>query len=69
MYDNHFLLLMTRKLSGEASKQELEELTGLIATNPALKEEADIYTRYWEQQQEENANTELGVAKSIKTNQ
>lgn len=66
MYDNRFLLLMTRKLSGEASQPELDELAGLLTADPSLKEEADIYTRYWEQQQEENANTELALQKVLK---
>src|SRR5688500_9141663 len=66
MYDNRFLLLMTRKLSGEASQLELDELAGLLSADPALKEEADIYTRYWEQQQQEqNANTESALQKVL----
>ena len=66
MYDNRFLLLMTRKLSGEASLPELDELAGLLSADPALKEEADIYTRYWEQQQQEqNANTESALQKVL----
>jgi ferric-dicitrate binding protein FerR (iron transport regulator) len=66
MYDNHFLLLMTRKLSGEASQPELDELAGLLSADPALKEKADIYTRYWEQQQQEQtANTELALGKVL----
>ena len=66
MYDNRFLLLITRKLSGEASQQELDELNGMIAADPALKGEVEIYTRYWEQQQEENADTELALQKVLK---
>ncbi len=66
MYDNRFLLLLTRKLSGEASQQELEALTRMVGADPALKEEADIYTRYWEQQQQEqHANTELALKKVL----
>lgn len=66
MYDNRFLLLMTRKLSGEASQPELDELAGLLSADPALKEEADIYTRYWEQQQQDqNANTESALQKVL----
>lgn len=66
MYDNRFLLLITRKLSGEASQPELDELTRLLSADPALKEEADIYTRYWEQQQQEqNASTELALQKVL----
>lgn len=66
MYDNRFLLLMTRKLSGEASQLELDELAGLLSADPALKEEADIYTRYWEQQQQEqNTNTESALQKVL----
>jgi len=66
MYENRFLLLMTRKLSGEASQPELDELSALLSADPALKEEADIYTRYWEQQQQEkNANTESALQKVL----
>lgn len=66
MYNNRFLLLLTRKLAGEASQPELDELTGLLSADPALKEEADIYTRYWEQQQQEqNVNTELALQKVL----
>lgn len=66
MYENRFLLLMTRKLSGEVSQPELDELAGLLSADPALKEEADIYTRYWEQQQQEQtANTELALQKVL----
>lgn len=66
MYENRFLLLMTRKLSGEASQPELDELAGLLSADPALKEEADVYIRYWEQQQQEqNGNTELALQKVL----
>lgn len=66
MYDNRFLLLMTRKLSGEATQPEMDELAGLLSADPALKEEADIYTHYWEQQQQEqNVNTELALQKVL----
>jgi transmembrane sensor len=66
MYDNRFLLLLTRKLSGEASQEELEELAGMVAADPALKEEADIYARFWEQQQQEqHATTELALQKVL----
>lgn len=66
MYENRFLLLMTRKLSGEASQVELDELTALLSADPALKDEADIYKRYWEQQQQEqNATTELALQKVL----
>src|SRR5687767_13050059 len=66
MYENRFLLLMTRKLSGEASQSELDELAGLLSADPALKEEADVYIRYWEQQQQEQtANTESALRKVL----
>lgn len=66
MYDNRFLLLMTRKLSGEGTPEELEELSVLLLANPALQEEADLYTRYWEQQQEPYADTEPALQKVLR---
>ncbi|WP_276482683.1 FecR family protein [Paraflavitalea pollutisoli] len=66
MYDNRFLLLMTRKLSGEGTPEELEELNGLLSAHPSLQEEADLYTRYWEQQQEPYADTEPALQKVLR---
>lgn len=65
MYDNRFLLLMTRKLSGEGTPEEGEELRALLADNPSLQAEADLYTRYWEQQQEPYADTEPALQKVL----
>jgi ferric-dicitrate binding protein FerR (iron transport regulator) len=66
MHDNRFLLLVTRKLSGEASQSELEELASLILKDLSLKEEFDILSRYWQQEnQEQTASTELALQKTL----
>jgi len=66
MHDNRFLLLVTRKLSAEASPEELEELAGLIKQDPSLKEEYDILNRYWQQEnQQQTANTEFALQKIL----
>lgn len=66
MHDNRFLLLVTRKLSGEASPDELEELAELIKQYPSLKDELDILSRYWQQEnQEQTANTEFALQKTL----
>lgn len=66
MQDNRFILLLTRKLSGEATPAELEELAGIISLNPAYKEDADIFNRYWQQEeQEQNVNTESALQKTL----
>lgn len=66
MNENRFLLLMTRKLSGEATPEELTELAALLATDTALQSEADLYARYWEQPlPAQNAHTEPALQKVL----
>ncbi|PZR22654.1 MAG: hypothetical protein DI535_25755 [Citrobacter freundii] len=66
MHENRFLLLVTRKLSGEASPGELEELADLIKKDPSLKEEYDILSRYWQlETPEQTVNTELALQKTL----
>ncbi|MET0462564.1 MAG: FecR domain-containing protein [Chitinophagaceae bacterium] len=66
MRDNRFLLLVTRKLSGEASQDELQELADLLKRDPSLKEEFDIMSRYWQQEaREHTANTEWALQKTL----
>lgn len=66
MHDNRFILLVTRKLSGEASQDELQELAELLKTDPSMKEEFDVMCRYWQQEnQEQTANTELALQKTL----
>jgi transmembrane sensor len=66
MQDNRFILLVTRKLAGEATQNELEELAGLVSMNPSFKEDADLFNRYWQQEeQEQNVNTESALQKTL----
>lgn len=66
MDDNRFLILVTRKLSGEATREEQHELAELIRTNPSLKEEFELFSKYWQQEsQEQTANTELALQKTF----
>ncbi|MCG2613421.1 FecR domain-containing protein [Terrimonas sp. NA20] len=66
MRDNRFLLLVTRKLSGEASQCELQELADLLKTDTSLREEFEIMSRYWQQEnQEQTANTEAALQRTL----
>lgn len=47
MDDGRFILLATRSLSGEASKEELEELLALVEENPAYKERSVLLEAFW----------------------
>lgn len=63
-HDKRFLLLVTRKLAGEASAEELNELADMIRTNPSLNEELIFLQKYWEQEsQQQNAGTEVALIK------
>ena len=63
-HDKRFLLLVTRKLAGEASAEELNELADMIRANPSLKEELILLQKYWEQKsQQQNAGTEVALKK------
>lgn len=66
MDDNRFLLLVTRKLSGEATGEELNELADLVRKNPSLREELHLLSRYWQQEIHElTANTESALQKTL----
>jgi transmembrane sensor len=66
MQNDRFLLLLTRKLAGEATPEELEELNALVAAEPRLKAEVDMYARFWaEQQQAQLVNKELAWQKIL----
>lgn len=66
MDDNRFLLLVTRKLAGEATVEELNELAEQIRTNPSLKEEFDLLQKYWQQENEQQtAGTEAALQKVL----
>ncbi len=66
MHDNRFILLVTRKLSGEASQDELQELAELLRTDPSMKDEFDVISRYWQQENQEQAtNTESALQKTL----
>lgn len=63
-HDKRFLLLVTRKLAGEASAEEMNELADMIRTNPSLNEELILLQKYWEQEsQQQNAGTEVALMK------
>jgi transmembrane sensor len=49
MDDNRLLDLIGRKLSGEASSEELKELEGLVQQQPELKHRIAILQQFWEQ--------------------
>ena len=66
MHDNRFLVLITRKLSGEATITELAELADMLSNDLSLRKEAEVYARYWEQQQQEqHGSTEQALQKVI----
>ena len=47
---NHFWSLLSKKLSNEASPEELQELTGILLSNAELHHQADLLTEMWKQQ-------------------
>jgi len=51
MDNNDFLLLVSKKLSGEALDAEVKELENLIAVNPELNKQYKLLQQFWEQQQ------------------
>jgi ferric-dicitrate binding protein FerR (iron transport regulator) len=66
MRDNRFLLLVTRKLSGEASQNELQELADLLKNDLSSKEEFEMMSRYWQQEnQAQTTNTESALQKTL----
>lgn len=67
MDDKRFSLLVTRKLAGEASADELNELAALIRNDPSLKEEWALLQKYWEQEnQQQSASTETALQKVLR---
>ncbi|HEY5771905.1 MAG TPA: FecR domain-containing protein [Chitinophagaceae bacterium] len=47
---NQFWSLLSKKLSGEATSEELEELQSILLSTPDLHSQADILTEMWQQQ-------------------
>ncbi|MBC7849525.1 MAG: FecR domain-containing protein [Chitinophagaceae bacterium] len=54
MTNNHFLLLVSKKLSGEATLSELQELEILITTDPSLQQEYLLLHKFWEEHDHSN---------------
>ena len=48
--DQRILELVSRKLAGEASREELRELHELLSSDPAAAERQEILGQYWTQQ-------------------
>jgi putative ABC transport system permease protein len=64
---NRIWRLMAKKLSGEASEQELQELEDLIKENPDLVFQLQIITDFWlKKQQEQKASESDELFKRIK---
>jgi len=54
MNNTNFLLLVSRKFSGEASDKELQELDLLLAANPDFFKQYKLLSQYWEQHENPN---------------
>lgn len=54
MNDDHFLLLVCRKFSGEASDAELKELDLLLSTDPDFSQQYKLLSQHWEQHDSPN---------------
>ena len=44
-----FWILLSKKLSNEASSEELQELQSILLSNPDLHHKAEMLTEMWEQ--------------------
>ncbi|KAA2243081.1 DUF4974 domain-containing protein [Chitinophaga agrisoli] len=66
MHEDLFVTLITRKLAGEASAQELQELETLLQANPELRERAVILQKYYtESHHHVTANTEQALQRTL----
>lgn len=54
MNDDHFLFLVSKKFSGEASLKELQELDSILLSNPDYLKQYKLLSQYWEQQDNPN---------------
>ena len=62
--DNDFFLLLTaRKLSGEASQQDIEELEKLLDTNDLFKKKYDLLKAHWENKNFVPADMDVALQK------
>ncbi|MBO9729633.1 MAG: FecR domain-containing protein [Chitinophaga sp.] len=62
----HFVLLVTRKLAGEATPAELSELNALLEQHPLLKERYTHLHHYFEDTQQQAAeNTEQALQRTL----
>jgi len=51
---NQFWNLLSKKLSNEASPQELQEVEIILLNNPELHHQADLLTKMWQQEAKKN---------------
>ncbi len=66
MHEDLFVTLITRKLAGEASAQELQELETLLQGSPELRERALILQKYYtESHHQVTANTEQALQRTL----
>ena len=54
MNNTNFLLLVSKKFSGEANDKELQELDALLAANPDFLKQYKLLSQYWEQHDNHN---------------
>jgi len=66
MHEELFVTLISRKLAGEATAQELQELDTLLQTHPELRERALILQQYFtEPHPQATANTEQALNRTL----
>ena len=56
MIDDRIWKLIAKKLSGEASPEELQELEKLVKDNPGLHHSIEAFTKFWESPVKQTAN-------------
>jgi putative ABC transport system permease protein len=60
MMDDRIWKLIARKVSGEATPEELKELEKLVKDNPRLHHSIETFTRLWESPVKESSNPDAG---------
>lgn len=67
MDNNHFLLLVSKKLSGEATESEFTELESIIATNNSFAQQYKLLNQFWAEESNINqALAEDGLEKVLR---
>ncbi len=66
MQQEQFLELVTKKLSGEATREELDALACMLQSSPDLRRQMEVYVKFWEEKGVEKAgDTERALQKVL----